>query len=58
MATAFAAARRCEDRRAGYPAVIIPVIAPHYPMLQRNPLYTGLTRGKRLVSSSARRRPS
>jgi len=32
-----------------YPAVIIPVMTQHYPMLQRNLLYTGLTRGKRLV---------
>ena len=32
-----------------YPAVIIPVTTQHYPMLQRNLLYTGLTRGKRLV---------
>ena len=32
-----------------HPAVIIPVMTQHYPMLQRNLLYTGLTRGKRLV---------
>jgi exodeoxyribonuclease V alpha subunit len=32
-----------------YPAVIIPVLTQHYPMLQRNLLYTGVTRGKRLV---------
>ncbi len=32
-----------------YPAVIIPVLTQHYAMLQRNLLYTGLTRGKRLV---------
>ena len=32
-----------------YPAVIIPVMTQHYPMLQRNLLYTGVTRGKRLV---------
>jgi len=31
-----------------YPAVI-PVLAQHYPMLQRNLLYTGVNRGKRLV---------
>jgi len=29
--------------------VIIPVLTQHYPMLQRNLLYTGVTRGKRLV---------
>jgi exodeoxyribonuclease V alpha subunit len=32
-----------------YPAVIIPVLTQHYAMLQRNLLYTGITRGKRLV---------
>ena len=32
-----------------YPAVIIPVLTQHYPMLQRNLLYTGVTRGKQLV---------
>jgi exodeoxyribonuclease V alpha subunit len=32
-----------------YPAVVIPVMTQHYAMLQRNLLYTGVTRGKRLV---------
>ncbi|HUC17014.1 MAG TPA: ATP-dependent RecD-like DNA helicase [Acetobacteraceae bacterium] len=32
-----------------YPAVIIPLATQHYPMLARNLLYTGITRGKRLV---------
>jgi exodeoxyribonuclease V alpha subunit len=32
-----------------YPAVVIPVMRQHYAMLQRNLLYTGVTRGKRLV---------
>lgn len=32
-----------------YPAVIIPLLTQHYAMLQRNLLYTGITRGKRLV---------
>jgi len=32
-----------------YPAVIIPVMTQHYTMLQRNLLYTGVTRGKKLV---------
>jgi exodeoxyribonuclease V alpha subunit len=32
-----------------YPAVVIPVLTQHYAMLQRNLLYTGITRGKRLV---------
>ena len=32
-----------------YPAVVIPVMTQHYAMLQRNVIYTGITRGKRLV---------
>ena len=32
-----------------YHAVVIPVLTQHYAMLQRNLLYTGVTRGKRLV---------
>ncbi|TAM97327.1 MAG: ATP-dependent RecD-like DNA helicase, partial [Rhizobiaceae bacterium] len=32
-----------------YSVVIIPVMTQHYAMLQRNLLYTGVTRGKRLV---------
>jgi exodeoxyribonuclease V alpha subunit len=32
-----------------YPAVIIPVTIQHYRMLARNLLYTGVTRGKKLV---------
>ena len=32
-----------------YPAVVIPVTTQHYTMLARNLLYTGVTRGKRLV---------
>jgi exodeoxyribonuclease V alpha subunit len=32
-----------------YPAVIIPVHTAHYVMLQRNLLYTAITRGKRLA---------
>ena len=32
-----------------YPAVVIPVTTQHYPMLQRNLVYTAVTRGKRLV---------
>jgi exodeoxyribonuclease V alpha subunit len=31
------------------PAVVIPLTTQHYPMLQRNLVYTGVTRGKRLV---------
>jgi exodeoxyribonuclease V alpha subunit len=32
-----------------YPAVVIPIMTQHYMMLARNLLYTGVTRGKRLV---------
>jgi len=32
-----------------YPAVIIPIVTQHYVMLQRNLLYTAITRGKKLV---------
>lgn len=32
-----------------YPAVVIPVLTQHYTMLQRNLLYTAVTRGKKLV---------
>ena len=32
-----------------YPAVVIPLMTQHYVMLARNLLYTGVTRGKRLV---------
>jgi exodeoxyribonuclease V alpha subunit len=32
-----------------YPAVVIPLSTQHYPMLQRNLVHTGVTRGKRLV---------
>lgn len=32
-----------------YPAVVIPVVISHYVMLQRNLIYTGITRGKSKV---------
>jgi exodeoxyribonuclease V alpha subunit len=32
-----------------YPAVVVPILTQHYTMLQRNLVYTGITRGKRLV---------
>src|SRR5215467_11660788 len=38
-----------KSQRSEYPAVIIPLSTQHYPMLQRNLVYTGVTRGKRLV---------
>jgi exodeoxyribonuclease V alpha subunit len=32
-----------------YPAVVIPLATQHFGLLERNLLYTGVTRGKRLV---------
>ncbi len=32
-----------------YPAVVLPVMTQHYILLQRNLIYTGVTRGKKLV---------
>ena len=32
-----------------FPAVVIPLLTQHYPMLQRNLLYTAITRGRKLV---------
>jgi exodeoxyribonuclease V alpha subunit len=32
-----------------FPAVVIPVLTSHYMMLQRNLLYTAITRARRLV---------
>jgi len=43
-ATTVHKAQGCE-----YPAVVIPVTTQHYPMLQRNLIYTGITRGRKLV---------
>jgi exodeoxyribonuclease V alpha subunit len=39
-----------------YPAVVIPLTTQHYPMLQRNLIYTGVTRGKRLIVLIGQRR--
>ena len=38
-----------KSQSSEYHAVVIPVTTQHYMMLQRNLLYTGVTRGKRLV---------
>ena len=32
-----------------YPVVVMPLVMSHYVMLQRNLIYTGITRGKKLV---------
>jgi exodeoxyribonuclease V alpha subunit len=39
-----------------YPAVVIPLATQHYPMLRRNLVYTGVTRGRRLVVLVGQRR--
>jgi exodeoxyribonuclease V alpha subunit len=39
-----------------YPAIIIPLHQQHFIMLQRNLLYTGITRGKKLVTLVGTRR--
>ncbi|EPR37603.1 helicase, RecD/TraA family [Desulfovibrio sp. X2] len=39
-----------------YPAVVIPMVTQHYVLLQRNLLYTALTRAKRLVVMVGSRR--
>ena len=38
-----------KSRGSECPAVVIPVLTRYYVLLQRNLLYTGVTRGKRLV---------
>lgn len=42
-------ARIHKSQGSEYPAVVIPLTNQQYPMLQRNLLYTAVTRGKRLV---------
>ncbi len=39
-----------------YPAVVMPVVAQHYMLLQRNLIYTGLTRARRLAVLMGSRR--
>jgi exodeoxyribonuclease V alpha subunit len=45
-------------QRSEYPAVVIPLMTQHYVMLARNLLYTGVTRGKRLVVLIGQRKAS
>jgi len=40
---------RCWPDKAEYPVVVIPLSTQHCMMLKRNLIYTGNTRGKRLV---------
>ena len=44
LVPAYAAAIH-KSQGSEYPAVVIPVLTQHYAMLQRNLLYTGVTRG-------------
>jgi exodeoxyribonuclease V alpha subunit len=48
VALAYAATVH-KSQGSEYPVVVIPVATQHYPMLARNLLYTGVTRGKQLV---------
>ena len=48
VALAYATTVR-KSQGSEYPAVVIPLAIQHYPMLARNLLYTGVTRGKQLV---------
>jgi exodeoxyribonuclease V alpha subunit len=48
LALAYAATIH-KSQGSEYPAVVIPLSTQHYPMLQRNLVYTGVTRRKRLV---------
>jgi exodeoxyribonuclease V alpha subunit len=52
--TRHAGAMLCGDHhkvgKSEYPAKIIPMLTQHYAMLQRNLLYTDVTRRKRLVA--------
>jgi exodeoxyribonuclease V alpha subunit len=47
LVPAYAAIHKSQGSE--YPAVVIPVLTQHYAMLQRNLIYTGVTRGKKLV---------
>src|SRR4029077_6674012 len=49
MLVPASAATTHKSEGSEYPAVIIPVLIQHYAMLQRNLLYTGVTRSKKLV---------
>ncbi|MET0743472.1 MAG: ATP-dependent RecD-like DNA helicase [Microvirga sp.] len=55
LAPAFATTIH-KSQGSEYPAVVIPVTTQHYTMLARNLLYTGVTRGRRLVVLVAQKR--
>src|SRR5207237_5521038 len=48
VALAYAATIH-KSQGSEYPVVVMPLATQHYPMLARNLLYTGVTRGKQLV---------
>jgi exodeoxyribonuclease V alpha subunit len=48
VALAYAATVH-KSQGSEYPVVVIPLTTQHYPMVARNLLYTGVTRGKQLV---------
>ena len=48
VALAYAATAH-KSQGSEYPVVVIPLATQHYPILARNLLYTGVTRGKQLV---------
>jgi exodeoxyribonuclease V alpha subunit len=48
VALAYAATVH-KSQGSEYPVVVLPLATQHYPMLARNLLYTGVTRGKQLV---------
>jgi len=49
VALAYAATVH-KSQGSEYPVVVLPLATQHYPMLARNLLYTGVTRGKQLVA--------
>jgi len=38
-----------KSQESEFPAVVIPIASQHYMLLKRNLIYTGITRGKKLV---------
>lgn len=48
LVTAYAVSIH-KSQGSEYPAVVIPLTMQHYMLLQRNLIYTGITRGKKLV---------
>ena len=48
LALAYAVAIH-KSQGSEFPSVVIPLATQHYMLLQRNLIYTGITRGKKLV---------